>query len=158
MHAEKPDDSLGENGLTALGQKRAEAYIKYFQPFHDGDVSLQISALYAGADSTSSIRPRLTLEPLSKASGLVLDKTISTKDPATMVALLRTHPHGRTPLICWRHGQLPALLSAFGVAPELLLPGGKWPDDVYDWVLVLQFDARGRVSSQRLLHEDLQVR
>ena len=120
-------------------------------------MNLRVSTLYAGADSAGSIRPRLTLEPLSRASGLGLDTTISTKDPSAMVALLRTHPHGATPLICWRHGQIPALLTAFGVAPDLLLPAGIWPDNVYDWVLVLRFDAQGSPVAQQLIRETLHV-
>jgi len=156
-HAEKPDDSTGQPGLTEAGRHRAEAYRKYFQPFREDGMKLKISALYAGADSESSIRPRLTLEPLSKASGMALNTAIGTKDPEALRALLRTQPHGETPLICWRHGQIPALLSTLGAAPASLLPGGKWPDEVYDWVVVLQFDAQGRLASQKLVRETLQV-
>ena len=86
-----------------------------------------------------------------------VNATVDTKSPDALVSLLRTHPHGIVPLICWRHGQIPALLDAFGVAPTKLLPGGKWPDDVYDWVLVLRMDARGEVASTELVHEDLIV-
>ena len=156
-HAEKPPESAADTGLTDTGQHRAQAYIRYFQPFQEDGMKLQITALYAGADSAGSIRPRLTLEPLSKASGLPLDSTVSTKDPAALLALLRSRPHGDTPLICWRHGQIPALLSAFGATPASLLPAGKWPDDTYDWVVVLHFDAAGHLQSQKLLHESLQV-
>lgn len=156
-HAEKPPEATGQTGLTEAGRHRAEAYVKYFRPFREDGMSLRISALYAGADSASSIRPRLTLEPLSKASGMPLDSTISTKDPGSLLTFLRTQRHGDTPLICWRHGQIPALLTAFGIAPDSLLPAGKWPDDVYDWVLVLHFDDHGRPKSQKLVHETLQV-
>ena len=156
-HAEKPLTSTGQPGLTEVGRHRAEAYARYFQPFRQDGVKLNISALYAGADSSNSIRPRLTLEPLSKASGLPLNTAISTKDPESLLALLRTHPHGDAPLICWRHGQMPALLAAFGAAPDTLLPAGKWPDDVYDWVIVLHFNAQGRLDSQKLVREELDV-
>ncbi len=156
-HAEKPLESTGQTGLTEAGQHRAQAYIKYFQPFRDAGMDLTISALFAGADSSNSFRPRLTLEPLSKASGMPLDTSVSTKDPESLLAFLRTHPHGDTPLICWRHGQIPALLTALGAAPDSLLPAGKWPDNVYDWVIVLSFDAHGQLRSQKLLHETLHV-
>jgi len=156
-HAEKPDESTGDPNLTEAGRHRAEAYVRYFQPFHEAGMKLQISALYAGADSAASFRPRLTMEPLSKASGMPLNTTIGTKDPASMLALLRTQPHGDTPLICWRHGQIPALLKTLGAAPDSLLPGGKWPDEVFDWVVVLHFDAQGRLTSQKLVHETLHV-
>lgn len=150
-HAEKPP--LGRE-LTPTGQARAQAYIHYFEPFHDGGLNLRINALYAGADSADSIRPRLTLEPLSHATGLPVDSTISTKDPAALVALLHTQPHGNHPLVAWRHGSIPALLTAFGASPDLI-PGGKWPNDTYDWVVVLTFDAAGHLHSQRLVRETL---
>jgi len=157
-HAEKPDESTGDPNLTETGLHRAEAYTKYFQPFHEDGMKLKISALYAGADSAASFRPRLTMEPLSKASGMTLNTTIGTKDPEAMLALLQMQPHGETPLICWRHGQIPALLRVLGAAPDSLLPSGKWPDEVYDWVVVLKFDAQGRLKSQKLVHETLRVK
>lgn len=156
-HAEKPDESTGDPNLTEAGRHRAKAYARYFRPFHEEGIKLKISALYAGADSSASFRPRLTLEPLSKASGMPLNTTIGTKDPKAMLALLQTQPHGDTPLICWRHGQIPALLITLGASPDSLLPGGKWPDEVFDWVVVLHFDAQGRLGSQKLVHETLRV-
>lgn len=150
-HAEKPP--LGRE-LTPTGQARARAYIHYFEPFHDGGLNLRVNALYAGADSADSIRPRLTLEPLGHATGMPVDSSISTKDPDALVSLLRTQPHGNHPLIAWRHGSIPALLTAFGASPDLI-PGGKWPNDTYDWVIVLTFDSAGHLHSQRLVKEHL---
>lgn len=153
-HAEKP--LLGRE-LTRTGEARAEAYVHYFEPFHDAGRKLRVNALYAGADSADSVRPRLTLEPLSAATGIPLDSSVSTKDPAALVALLRTHSHGNHPLVAWRHGSIPALLSAFGASPDLVL-GGEWPNDVYDWVIVLNFDRSGHIRSERLVKETLTLR
>lgn len=150
-HAEKP--LLGRE-LTPTGRARAAGYVHYFEPFHDAGLPLRVNALYAGADSADSIRPRLTLEPLSRATGLPVDSTVSTKDPAALVALLRTQSHGDHPLIAWRHGSIPALLCAFGASPALL-PNGKWPNDTYDWVIVLRFDRHGQLSSSRRIKENL---
>jgi len=152
-HAEKP--ALGRE-LTSTGQARAGAYVRYFEPFHDGGLNLRVNALYAGSDSADSILPRLTLEPLSHATGLPLDSSVSTKNPAALVALLRTQRHGNHPLVAWRHGSIPALLTAFGASPELI-PGGKWPNDTYDWVIVLSFDPAGHLHSSRLIQENLKV-
>ena len=152
-HAEKP--LLGRD-LTRTGQARAQAYIHYFEPFRDGGVHLRINALYAGADSADSVRPRLTLEPLSHATGLPLDSTVSTKDPAALVTLLRSTSHGNHPLVAWRHGSIPALLTAFGASPTLL-PDSKWPNETYDWVIVLTFDSAGHLRSQRLVKETLSL-
>ena len=156
-HAEKPDEGSGLNGLTAAGTRRAQAYVTYFQPFRENGLMLRVSSLFAGADSAASQRPRLTLEPLSKALGMPLDTSVGTKEPKTLVDLLHTRPHGKTPLICWRHGQIPLLLQAFGASPEKLLPGGKWPDETFDWVIILQFDGQAKLVSERRIQETLKV-
>jgi len=158
-HAEKPDKSdksVDTHGLTPQGEARAKAYVNYFQNFHDGDLSFAVDGLYAGADSEESMRPRLTLEPLHAATGMPLHSNIGTKDNALLVKELQDTPHGTHPLVSWRHGQIPALLEAFG-ASKTLIPNGKWPDDVYDWVVILSFDANGKLTSQRLIHEDLKI-
>ena len=153
-HAEKPE--VG-NALTPAGEARARAYISYFEPFHEEGWNVRADSLFAGTDSESSIRPRLTLEPISKATGLSLNTSVGTKEPEKLVALLRTQPHGSHPLIAWRHGQIPALLHAFGASPTLL-PEGKWPDGTFDWVIVLQFDRNGALQKQELIQEHLAVR
>ena len=129
-HAEKPEKG---DGLTPMGEARAKLYVQYFEPFREEGLEVKVDCLFSGADSDNSRRPRLTLEPLSKASGMKIDSTIGTKDPAGLVALLQQQHGCRKPLIAWRHGQIPALLEAFGASANLV-PGGKWPDETYDWV------------------------
>jgi hypothetical protein len=153
-HSEKPETG---NGLTPQGKLRARLYAQYFQPFQEEGLSIPVDCLYAGADSRSSIRPRLTLEPLSKATRLPLHLKVGTKDSEALVRELRTEPHGRHPLIAWRHGEIPALLTAFGASPEKLLPSGKWPDDVFDWVIMLKMGPDGKLSSTKLIHEHLKM-
>ncbi len=154
-HSEKPETG---NGLTAQGEERARLYAKYFQPFQDQSSPIEVDSLYAGADSKSSIRPRLTLEPLSKASNLPINSSISSKDSVALVAELKSHPHGHYPLVAWRHSELPALITAFGASPEKLLPNGQWPDDVFDWVVVLTIGPDGQLVSQKLIHQRLTVK
>lgn len=153
-HAEKPESGIG---LTPDGERRAQAYATYFEPFHEGRERFHVDALYSGMDSKNSTRPRLTLEPLSRAANLPLDLTIGTSNSESMVTLLRTAPHGRHPLICWRHGHIPQLLRAFGADPANLLPDGKWPDDVFDWVLVLHFDDAGQLTSSERVVEHITI-
>ena len=153
-HAEKP--ASGKD-LTLQGEARAQAYTHYFEPFHEEPFEFRVDALYAGADSDNSIRPRRTLEPLSQSTGLKLNISISTKEPGQLVTLLHNEPHGAHPLIAWRHGQIPALLSAFGASATTLLPDGKWRDEVYDWVIVLGFDSTGHLRSAQRLKEHLAV-
>jgi hypothetical protein len=153
-HAEKP--KIG-NGLTPSGEARARLYAKYFEPFREEGLFIFVDCLYAGADSTSSIRPRLTLEPISKATGLPLHLKVGTKDSEALIRELKTEPHDRYPLIAWRRGEIPALLTAFGAAPEKLLPNDQWPDDVYDWVIMLTTGPDGRLLSAKLIHEHLTI-
>ncbi|SDE90786.1 hypothetical protein [Terriglobus roseus] len=153
-HAEKP---LKGRELTPQGEARARAYVQYFQHFHNHDESFGIDGLYAGADSEESMRPRLTLEPLHASTGMELHSTIGTKESPRLVAELRTTQHGKYPLISWRHGQIPSLLEAFGASPAQLLPEAKWPDEVFDWVVVLHFDKTGKLDSQELIHENLTI-
>ena len=153
-HTEKPETGTG---LTPVGEARARLYAKYFEPFQEEGLSISVDCLYAGADSKSSIRPRLTLEPISKATGLPLHLKVGTKDSEALVRELQTEAHGHHPLIAWRHGEIPALLTAFGASPEKLLPNGQWPDDAFDWVIVLTMGPDGQLSSARLIHEHLKM-
>jgi hypothetical protein len=149
-HAEKPAEG---SGLTPQGVARAQAYARYFHPFMLDGQSLEIGALYAALDTKNSARPRLTLEPLSKATGLALDLRFSSDDPAALIAALRNEAHAQPVLICWRHKRIPALLAAFGADAGVLLPDGKWPEDVYDRVVVLHFDGAGHLDVQRIVQE-----
>lgn len=149
-HAEKP--AKGAN-LTPEGVARAEKYAHYFHPFAVDGTAIAINALYAGSDSADSIRPRLTLEPLSRATGIALNTQFSTNEPESLARSLSTEPHGDHVLIAWRHKKIAALLAALGADPVHLLPEGTWPDAVYDWVVLLHFDAAGRLDQQRLIHE-----
>jgi hypothetical protein len=149
-HAEKPAKGAT---LTPEGEARAEKYVHYFHPFMLDGTPIAIDALYAGSDSADSIRPRLTLEPLSRATGLALNTEFSTSDPESLAHALATEQHGNHVLIAWRHKKIPALLAALGADPTHLLPQGTWPDEVYDWVILLHFDAAGRLDQQRIIHE-----
>jgi hypothetical protein len=149
-HAEKPDSGAS---LTPEGFARAKKYAHYFAPFHAEGETIQINALYAGADSTESVRPRLTLEPLSHAIGVPLNTEFPTGDPDRLVHALSTAPHGDHVLIAWRHKKIPALLKAFGAEPAALLPDGAWPNPVYDWVILLHYDSAGHLQTQKLIHE-----
>ncbi|MGD0443952.1 MAG: hypothetical protein ABSA39_08445 [Edaphobacter sp.] len=155
-HSEK-FGAQAETGLNPAGEARARLYAKYFQPFQEEGLSIPVDCLYAGADSKSSFRPRLTLEPLSKATGMPLHTNIGTKDSAMLVQEMKTEAHGQHPLIAWRHSEIPALLRAFGAVPEKLLPNGQWPDDIFDWVILLKMGPDGQLESAKLIHETLKL-
>jgi hypothetical protein len=97
------------------------------------------------------------VEPFAKAAKLPIDRRFGNKQPADLAAELRANYQGKVILVCWHHGQIPALLRALGVTPETFVPNGKWPRDVYDWVILLSFDQNGRLipSSSRRINEHL---
>src|SRR5208282_697568 len=141
-HAEKPEAG---RELTARGQQRAQAYADYFKNLTIDAKPLRPDYLVAAADSSGSERPRLTLEPLSKALGLNLDLRFKPKNPEELAEELRSKPLGKCILVCWHHGKIPDLVQALGADPLKLLPDGKWPDQEFAWILMLRYDSEGRL-------------
>jgi hypothetical protein len=155
-HAENPANG---HGLSPRGEERAEAYKNYFQNFTVDGKRREPEAVVVAADSKQSHRPRLTVERFAKAAKLPIDNRFANKQPADLAAELRANYQGKVILVCWHHGQIPALLRALGAAPESLLPNGKWPRDVYDWVIMISFDENGRLipeSTKRISEHLLQ--
>jgi broad specificity phosphatase PhoE len=153
-HAE---NAANGHGLSPRGEERAKAYKDYFQNFTVDGKRREPEAVLVAADSKQSHRPRLTVQPFAKAANLPIDNRFANKQPADLAAELRTNYQEKIILVCWHHGQIPALLRALGAAPETLLPNGKWPRDVYDWVIMVSFDENGRVipGSTRRISEHL---
>ena len=155
-HAENPANG---HGLSPRGKERAEAYKNYFLNFTVDSKRREPDVIFVATDSKHSHRPRLTVQPFAKAANLPIDNRFANKQPADLAAALRESYQGKVILVCWHHGQIPALLRALGVAPETLLPNGKWPRDVYDWVIMVSFDENGRVipeSTKRISEHLLQ--
>ncbi len=141
-HAEKLDTGLE---LSPEGFKRADAYVQYFHDFQLDGKPLKLDSIFATADSKSSHRPRLTVEPLSKSLHLTVNSAFKNKAAAQFAEELKAKPHGKDILICWHHGQIPELIRDLGADPEALLPGGKWPDTQFAWVIELRYDAEGKL-------------
>ena len=153
-HAENPE---GGHGLSPRGAQRAEAYKNYFLHFTIDSVRREPDVILVAQDSKQSHRPRLTVEPFAKAAQLPIDSRFGNKQPTDLATELRANYQGKVVLICWHHGQIPALLRALGAAPDKLLPGGKWPKTVYDWVIFLSYDQDGRLvpGGARRINEHL---
>lgn len=153
-HAE---DGASDRGLTPRGQQRAEAYKDYFNNFTVDSKRLRPDAVFAAKDSKKSQRPRLTVEPFAKAEKLRIDTRFGNNQSAELADDLRATEQGKVILICWRHPYVPDLLRAIGAKPEDLLPRGKWPDRVFDWVILLSFDQNGHLipASTRRINERL---
>jgi hypothetical protein len=153
-HAEDGATGLG---LTTRGQERAEAYKNYFLNFTVDSRRLKPEVVFAAKDSKKSHRPRLTVEPFAKAEKLRIDTRFGNNQSAELAADLRATEQKKVILICWRHPYVPDLLHALGAAPESLLPRGKWPGAVYDWVILLSYDQDGRLiaGSTKRINEHL---
>jgi len=155
-HAEVADSG---HGLSPRGEQRAEAYKDYFLNFTVDSKGRKPDEVLVARDSKQSHRPRLTVEPFAKAAKLAIDGSFGNKQPTDLAAELRANHQGKVILVCWHHGQIPALLRALGAAPETLLPNGKWPKTVYDWVIMASFDENGRLipeSTKRISEHLLQ--
>ena len=153
-HAENPANG---HGLSPRGEERAKAYKDYFQNFTVDGKRREPNVIFVATDSKHSHRPRLTVQPFAKAANLPIDNRFGNNQPGDLAAELRANQQGKVILICWHHGQIPALLRALGADPATLLPNGKWPRDVYDWVIMVSFDENGRVipESTRRINEHL---
>ena len=153
-HAE---DAGSGDGISPLGQERAEAYKNYFLNFTVDSKPREPTVIFAAKDSKKSHRPRLTMEPFAKAANLKIDTRFGNDQSADLAADLRANQQGKVILICWRHGYIPALIRALGANPETFLPSGKWPGSVSNWVILLSFDQEGRVipSSSKRIDEHL---
>jgi len=147
-HGEKPAEG---RDLTAVGQARANALAGYFKNFKLDGRPLTLDCLFSAADSKVSDRPRLTLEPTSKLLGLPINSPFEDLQFQKLAEEIRTKPHGQHILICWHHGEIPGLVKALGADPDRLFPKGKWPDDIFNWVIELRYDLNGRlVAASRI--------
>jgi hypothetical protein len=153
-HAEDADSG---DGISPLGQERAEAYKNYFLKFTVDSNQREPQVIFAAKDSKKSHRPRLTMEPFAKAANLKIDTRFGNNQSADLAADLRANQQGKVILICWRHPYIPALLGALGATAESFLPNGKWPGAVFDWIILLSFDQDGHLipSSSRRTNEHL---
>ena len=149
-HAEKPADGAG---LAPLGVKRAQGYVRYFTKLRVAGSPMRIHALVAAADSAASSRSRLTLTPLGHALGLPIRQPFANRQVRQVARWLAAAPQAQTFVVAWHHGTMPKLLANLGADPDALLPRGDWPDEVYDWVIVMRFDPQGRLASARRIVE-----
>src|SRR5882724_2356609 len=141
-HAEKPDSGYD---LSPAGYQRADAYPGYFKGLAMDSKPLKLDYVFATADSKGSHRPRLTVEPLGRALGLQIDTRFNNKKFQDLVDEIQTKDHGPHILICWHHGEIPNLVRALGANPDKLLPEGKWPNEVFGWMIQLRYDENGRL-------------
>jgi hypothetical protein len=151
-HAEEPDQGPG---LSGIGTARADAYANYFKNFKIDGQPLKLDYLFAAGDSSNSQRPRLTIEPTGRALGLMVDGRFKNRRYLDLVDEIQRLSPGKNVLISWHHGKIPDLLRALGADPGRLLPGGKWPDDIYNWLIELRYDENGHLLASKRINEKL---
>jgi hypothetical protein len=151
-HAEKPATGAG---LSPAGKAHALAYVKYFQHLTLDGAPVRLDTLIATANSDDSRRERLTLEPLSHAMGLQIQQPFDNRGITQLANWLAHGPPNRNILIAWHHERVPKLLAALGLNPSTIFSRGRWPSDVYNWLIVLRFDRNGQLlpAHCRLVHE-----
>lgn len=151
-HAEKRGAS---RDLAPAGVARAEAYAGYFRTYTVAGTPLKLDYLFATADTLRSRRPRLTLEPLSKATGLAIDTRFIEGDAQGLADEIRARAHGHAILVAWHHGEIARLVRALGADPRLVILNGRWPEQLYDRLVQLRFDGQGRLFEAKGINEHL---
>jgi hypothetical protein len=134
-HGEKTGDK-SDIHLNPRGKERAAALPKLFPSrFDPPDV------LFASHQSAHSNREVETLRPLAQALRVPIDDSFADEDYARLAQRLLSGYPGKTILVCWHHRNLPALAAAVGVKN----PPSPWPENQFDRLWRISFDARGAV-------------
>jgi hypothetical protein len=151
-HAEQQEDG---QGLSPAGDARARAYVNYFTTFTIDGRPLKLDYLFASKDSSNSHRPGLTIQPIATKLGLMVDSRFKNRQFSDLVDEIQSRPHGANILICWHHGKIPQIIRALGADPKQLLPNGRWPDDVFGWLILLRYDENGNLVESKRINEQL---
>lgn len=154
-HAEKP--SRGDEGVDARGKRdchslcvvgwqRAGALVPYFTrpDERSGRAGMRTPQYIFAARPTPahpSTRPCDTVQPLATALGLTIDDRWSGQDPVERLADHFRRLDGAA-LVCWRHGDLPALARAIGQGIDDEIPN-TWPADRFDLTWLIRHDGTG---------------
>jgi len=148
-HAEKTGDKADPH-LDPRGYQRAAALSRLFPRQFDTP-----EFIFASGASAHSNRPIETVTPLVRSLHLKVGSQFANEDYLQLAKELLSNPlySHRTVLVCWHHGNIPALAAALGV-PH---PPSPWPDTQFNrvWKIVYLGD---RVDfsdlPQRLLEGD----
>jgi hypothetical protein len=136
-HAEKPAGDDKDPNLTPQGYKRADLIPTLFIAKDGSSPRLQRPDFIFAADTSKhSDRPIETITPTARALNLPLNHDYEdTENAEISKSLLSGKYAGKVVLICWRHGEIPALAAALGVAGA----PAKWDPDVFDQIWEIQW-------------------
>jgi hypothetical protein len=123
--------------------------VDYFKHFSVNANPIHFDYLFAAKNTQESKRPKLTIKPLSKALGLDINADFKDDEYAKLADELHSGRYNdKNILVCWHHGKIPKLLTALGADPHKLLPNGKWPEDVFGWVVRLEYNQKGVLNAK----------
>ena len=124
------------HSLTPQGWARAGALFKLFAPATGAPRPglAHPTAIYAsGGAAGEGLRTRQTVTPLATHLGIPVNTQFSKGNETSLANEVARR--GEPTLICWQHGELPAIATALqNVTPA---PPAQWPDDRYDLVWTL---------------------
>ncbi|HEY1970873.1 MAG TPA: hypothetical protein VGH89_23170 [Pseudonocardia sp.] len=157
-HGEKPDASsrgVDMNGnptaggsLTQAGWNRARALVEVFAPanghLRPGLARPRMIYAAGATEGGSGERARETVTPLAQRLGIPVNTRFGKGEEQALAAQITAQP-GPT-LICWQHGEIPAITQAFGSLTPA--PPATWPADRFDVIWTLTAHERGWVFSQ----------
>ncbi len=139
-HAEKPAPEENSPDLTAIGFKRAEALPSLFvqMPGAPAPRLPKPDAIFATARSKSSNRPVETVTPLAQFLKLPIRHDFDEHATGPLAAeVLGGKYAGKVVLLCWHHGQIPALAAALGVTDA----PAAWEAQVFNQVWKITYSA-----------------
>ena len=157
-HAEKPAPEENSPDLTATGFKRAEVLPSLFvqMPGFPAPRLPRPDAVFATARSKSSNRPVETVTPLAQFLKLSLHHEFDERATGPIAAeVLGGKYAGKVVLICWHHGQIPALAAALGVTDA----PAAWDAQVFNQIWKITYSAgqaKLTIISESLLPGDPQ--
>jgi phosphohistidine phosphatase SixA len=133
-HADKTDDPNNED-LSEAGMARAERLATYIP-----ETLGKPDYIIATSHSKHSNRPRETVAPLANALGLKVQHDYENDEFEDLVDEIFSNPEykGKTVVICWHHGKLPAIAALLGAAQGSY--PDPWPEDAYNLILDFRYD------------------
>jgi broad specificity phosphatase PhoE len=143
-HADKPD-AAGDPHLSPAGVARAARLPGYFPGLLGGQ---KLDTIFATSASKASNRPVETAAPLAASLHLPLNQSYGNSSYSALAGAIRSGSYaGKTILVVWHHGTMPALAQALGASPP-----GKWPGSSFGMIWKVTYNANGNASLQQI-HE-----
>jgi hypothetical protein len=150
-HAEKPE-AVDDVHLSDRGKERASRLHLLFVGSPDRPAPFALpDFLFATHNSDQSHRPLETVTPLAAKLRIPINHRYknksTTEDQSGIEDLARELSHnpkyaGKTVLLCWHHGSIPALARALKAnnTPE------HWPSKAFDRVWRITYDEKGKAT------------